>query len=54
MDLNLCHEKLPNFKAVACICDAEQYVLKMQLSFEKQSHFTRRTLLRQIGKQRCL
>ena len=51
IDLNSGHETLPNFKAVGCIWNAEQDVLKIQFSFEQPSHFTRRTLLSQIGKQ---
>ena len=51
IDLNTGHETLPNFKAVGCIWNAEQNVLKIQFLFEQPSHFTRRTLLIQIGKQ---
>ena len=51
IDLNSGHEILPNFKAVGCIWNAEQDVFKIQFSFEQPSHFTRRTLLLQIGKQ---
>jgi len=51
VDLISGDEPLPNLKAVGCIWDAEQDVLKIQFSLEKHSSFTRCSLLSQVSKQ---
>ena len=44
-------DTLPEFKAVGCVWDAEQDLLKIEFSFDCPKQFTRRNLLSQINRQ---